>query len=351
VRWVRVEAPPRAEADRLDRAMTDLRYRVRAAAGWPVHVTPTPDVDSLAVRVWSMRVAPLEPLLGGIRELVVVSPTLHWGLPLELLRDDSGRWLADRFTISYAPSAVLSVLGRSRPAPADDPRRWSALLVGSPGPGPAGAAGGGLPGIRREIENVRSRIADARVLVGAAATEAALTRLRSGRALEHFDLVHIAAHQDADSRFPRQTALLLADAAAAGPGVPPLQVDSTDGRITPDEVAGWRLRARLAMMASCQSMGYPTTRSEGTVGLGQALMEAGARSIVVSAWPVEDRATELLVERFYEELIPRAGRGRTIAEALRAARRHVREWRAPDGSQPYLHPAYWAGFIVYGDPG
>ncbi|MCA9754110.1 MAG: CHAT domain-containing protein, partial [Gemmatimonadetes bacterium] len=38
------------------------------------------------------------------------------------------------------------------------------------------------------------------------------------------------------------------------------------------------------------------------------------------------------------------------AEALAAARTELRDLRDPDGSFPFRHPVYWAGFIVLGDP-
>jgi CHAT domain-containing protein len=87
--------------------------------------------------------------------------------------------------------------------------------------------------------------------------------------------------------------------------------------------------------------------SQGFLGLQQALLRAGARSVLVSTWPVEDRATALLMREFYGRLSGGAGRARALQEAQRAVRTH----RAPDGSRPWAHPAYWAGFTLIGDPG
>jgi CHAT domain-containing protein len=90
--------------------------------------------------------------------------------------------------------------------------------------------------------------------------------------------------------------------------------------------------------------------SQGWLGLQQALLRAGARSVLVSAWRVEDRAGALLMREFYARLSPGSG-GEERARALRDAQQVVRHYRAPDGSQPYAHPAYWAGFTLIGGPG
>jgi CHAT domain-containing protein len=56
------------------------------------------------------------------------------------------------------------------------------------------------------------------------------------------------------------------------------------------------------------------------------------------------------MREFYARLSPGSG-GEERARALRDAQQVVRHYRAPDGSQPYAHPAYWAGFTLIGGPG
>src|SRR5262249_25572727 len=119
---------------------------------------------------------------------------------------------------------------------------------------------------------------------------------------------------------------------------------------------------------------------EGYLGFAQALLLAGARSVVLSLWKVDDTATALLMIRFYENLLgKRDGRAgsvsdRSKAEALREAKHwlrnltadEVQQWAAalPAGergerarppaarsaARPYAHPYYWAAFILIGGP-
>jgi CHAT domain-containing protein len=62
--------------------------------------------------------------------------------------------------------------------------------------------------------------------------------------------------------------------------------------------------------------------------------------VVVSLWSVDDRATAVLMERFYRGLLVE---GLPPAEALRQAQLAL--WRDPRWSDPF----YWAGFVIEGD--
>jgi hypothetical protein len=100
-------------------------------------------------------------------------------------------------------------------------------------------------------------------------------------------------------------------------------------------------------LATCLSQAGLFSASEGMLGLQQAFLEAGAQSVLVSLWPVDDRATFLLMREFYARLLDPA-RLESPCEALRGAQRAVRGWRDARGATPYAHPVYWAGFILVG---
>jgi CHAT domain-containing protein len=100
---------------------------------------------------------------------------------------------------------------------------------------------------------------------------------------------------------------------------------------------------------------------------------SGARSACLSLWKVDDTATALLMQRFYQNLLgSRAGLAQPLpkAEALAEAKAWLRTQsaaddpatrseprpsrKAPSPSRPAVtrfdHPYYWAGFILIGDP-
>ena len=149
------------------------------------------------------------------------------------------------------------------------------------------------------------------------------------------------------------------------------------GRLTAEEVLRtWNLNADLATLSACQTALGKYERGEGYVGFAQALFLAGARSLVLSQWSVDDEATALLMVRFYQNLLGKRGLKAPMpkAEALREAKEWLRQLtragagqelarlpqvrgairskaaapRGEDGS--YAHPYYWSGFILIGDP-
>jgi CHAT domain-containing protein len=62
--------------------------------------------------------------------------------------------------------------------------------------------------------------------------------------------------------------------------------------------------------------------------------------VLVSLWPVEDRATAELMRRFYREMLLN---GLPPSAALRAAQTDLKT--EPGWQAPY----YWAGFVLQGD--
>src|SRR5262249_42756547 len=155
-----------------------------------------------------------------------------------------------------------------------------------------------------------------------------------------------------------------------------------DGRITAEQIVRtWELDADLVVLSACESGLGRYAGGEGYLGFAQALFVKGAHSLVLSQWKVDDRATALLLTRFYQDLLGRrAGLTGPLAkaEALDEAKRWLRGLTAeevggalaaldrgpvrplakadapapvdrssapgPTGVRPYAHPYYWASF-------
>jgi CHAT domain-containing protein len=163
-----------------------------------------------------------------------------------------------------------------------------------------------------------------------------------------------------------------------------------DGRLTAEQIVRtWKLNADLVTLSGCATALGKESGGEGFLGFSQALFVAGARSLVLSLWDVEDTPSMLLMRRFYENLLGRFDEPRHVADetfaagtplhkvdALREAKIWLREltWdqlmqlereECLDTSRgraevmmvstsatdrPYEHPHYWAAFILMGDP-
>jgi CHAT domain-containing protein len=239
------------------------------------------------------------------------------------LTNDRGVALVERHTISYAPAlSVFRYTGAHRVRPGMPPgaAARSALIVADPLP-PADAGLDRLPGTLQEGRAVRQRIgdADALLLSGATATEAAVKRSAGSRRV-----LHLATHGLVSQQRPLASSLLFA------------QGEGDDGYLRADEVFGLTLNADLVVLSGC-STGLGRLSGEGMLGLTRSFFFAGAASLVVSYWDVSDAATTELMDRFYAAL----AQGRNKAEALRIAQIETRR-RHP-------HPALWAAFVLQGE--
>jgi len=103
------------------------------------------------------------------------------------------------------------------------------------------------------------------------------------------------------------------------------------------------------VLSACNTGLGRLREGEGIVGLTRAFLHAGASSVVVSLWKVEDQSTSLFMERFYQRL----KQGESKAEALRQAKLEVLhstiEMKAIGMQQSLASPFYWAPFILVGD--
>lgn len=120
-----------------------------------------------------------------------------------------------------------------------------------------------------------------------------------------------------------------------------------DGLLTMSEVSTLRLDADWVILSACNTAAGEGSSAEGLSGLARAFLFAGARSLLVSHWPVDDRMAAELTTRLVAGQTEAEGQSMTRAQALQTAMRDV--LRDAEGNS--LHPAYWAPFQIVGlDP-
>lgn len=164
---------------------------------------------------------------------------------------------------------------------------------------------------------------------------AVLERLRSGR----FDVVHYAGHAFFDPLDPSRSGILCADKRV----------------ISGPDLAGSSSLPSLMFFNACEAarvrkldLGEAPAHVDrrdgvrGVVSFAEALLRGGVKNYVGTYWPVGDGAAKLFAEVFYGDLLG----GRTVGEALKAARQKV---KSGDGLQRGSND--WADYIHYGDPG
>ena len=112
-----------------------------------------------------------------------------------------------------------------------------------------------------------------------------------------------------------------------------------DGILTAQEVSALDLSGLdLVSLSACQTAQGRIT-GDGVFGLQRGFKKAGAQSILMSLWKVDDEATSLLMTEFYQEWI---GRGKSKYEAFLSAKNAVRSHK----EKGWDNPKYWAAFIL-----
>lgn len=172
------------------------------------------------------------------------------------------------------------------------------------------------------------------VLLGSAATEASLKRLSKDGELQRASIVHFATHGLVPGDLPglSEPAIVLTPPAALA--------DDEDGLLTASEVAGLRLDADWVILSACNTAAGDGG-GEALSGLARAFFYAGARSLMVSHWPVDSDAAVRLTTGAVAAIEEDPSIGR--AEALRRAMLTQIE----RGGR-FADPAYWAPFSVIG---
>ena len=249
-----------------------------------------------------------------------------------------------------------------------------------------------LPGTRAEVEALRRLFGKEpafKLLFDSDASEQRLFALAEKRELAQYRYIHLATHGKVDNRLPLRSGVILSRDNLPDPGK---QLDAGlpifDGRLTAQEVLeNWHLDSELVTLSACQTALGTYLGGEGYVGFAQALLLSGSRGVCLSLWKVDDTATALLMERFYQNLLgKREGlkaplpKGLALAEAKAWLRQLPREQAVQrmallskgvargkgrkvqpllpelpaaegtkDRERPYAHPYYWAAFVLIGD--
>jgi CHAT domain-containing protein/tetratricopeptide (TPR) repeat protein len=140
--------------------------------------------------------------------------------------------------------------------------------------------------------------------------------------------------------------LLLSGLAFAGANRRKLaQGEADDGILTAQEVSSLDLSGlEWAVLSGCDTGVGDIRAGEGVFGLRRAFQVAGAGTVIMSLWPVEDESARVWMQALYAG---RLRRNLKTDDAVREACRSVlRERRAQARS---THPFFWAGFVAAGD--
>jgi CHAT domain-containing protein len=300
---------------------------------------------------------PLDRHLSSAQKLIIVADGALTYLPFETLvrnpkdaakTSASPLYLIERFAISYAPSA--SALAAIRAIEKETAKAAKGVMAfGDPvytNSQPSGKDANSanlnstnqaergfdyrqLPYTRTEVNEIVSLFPslERTVYLG---TEAREQKVKT-ESLDRYRYLHFAAHAMIDEDRPKRSGVVLSSESNS----------KEDGTLQMSEVMRLKLNADLVTLSACRTGLGKLLTGEGVIGLTRAFLYAGASSVVVSLWNVNDMATATLMKAFYGNL----KKGLSKDEALRQAKLELirgqkRVWR-----QPY----YWAPFVLIGE--
>ncbi len=251
-----------------------------------------------------------------------------------------------------------------------------------------------LPGTRYEVQRLAQLFqqakSPARLLLDSDASEQSLDQLNRAGELGRFRYLHFATHGISDANLQLRSRIILSRDRLSEPNNKlPSGLPAFDGELTAEKILrSWNLKADLVTLSACETALGQQAIGERHIGFAQTLLLAGARSVVLSLWKVDDSATALFMERFYQNLLgQREGLAKPMSKA--AALAEAKQWlrtlprqevlarvaalsggvsrgkgrpplprlaeppKVAEGEKdtpPFAHPYYWAAFVLFGDP-
>jgi len=208
----------------------------------------------------------------------------------------------EKSEISYAPSAAILQQCLER----GEHKLRRALLMG--------VSDEQTPRIADEIQSLSEVFDETKAFVGERATTEALRRNSAGA-----DVVHLACHGQFRSDNPLFSALRLAD-----------------GWFTVRDAYSLRLDNALITLSACETGANVVAPGDELIGLSRGFFSAGARSVLLSLWMVDDETTAQMMVDFYQE----TKTGRSLSASLRVAQLKMLEQKT--------HPFFWSPFVLLG---
>jgi len=346
------------EAAAIDKAVEDFRKAVA-----------DPDNDramDLGKALYDLTMAKVVPKLGGSTNILIAPDGALNVVPFSALVDEKKQFLIKKYTFTYLTSGRdllrLSIKTKAQGGGVvfADPK------FDSTSPTPDGGTTRGrrsadlrslkwvpLPGTGQEADALVHTMKGLKVYRGDQATEGALKGLHAPK------ILHLATHgfflpDEPPPPAADQMAANAPSAKSAGAdlyenpllrsglalaGANKLSSGNDDGVLTALEASGLDLwGTKLVVLSACETGVGKVSNGEGVYGLRRSLVIAGAESLVMTLWQVDDFATKDLMAGYYKKLA--AGKPRSAA---------LREIQLEISSQEkYAHPFYWASFLPAG---
>jgi CHAT domain-containing protein len=307
----------------------------------------------LAHKIYKAVWAPLEKEKKLPKNIIIIPDGNILNLPFDILVDEArekelfsvldpplynNNLLVKKYNFCYLPSANL-IKSFHKTGRADN-----VLLVASPkfkneykiGPKLLRRTGWSFDPLLysiAEVQSIKGLFEDYEILTGENATkEEVLARVGSS------NIIHFATHAFVDSAFDLFSGLVLTNSG-----------DSLDtGFLLGYEIDKLKLNSDLVTLSACESGRGKIVSSEGVMGLPRLFFGAGANSVLMTMWKIDDKQSAKFMPMFYKNIVQNK---MSKMEALGETKRAFLAQGSMQNGMYYSYPFYWAAFNLYGDGG
>ena len=264
--------------------------------------------------LYNLLIRPMEAVLeqNKIDTLVIIPDSSLRTIPLAALHDGK-QFLVSKYALATTPGLTLT---DARPLKKDNLK----VLVGGLTDGVQGFSP--LPNVAIEVDHIKKTYTSTVLMDKTYVTKNVETQLSK----TNFNVVHIASHAQFSS-IPEETFLLAYSDKFSMNRLESL-MGQTKFRDDPVE---------LLTLSACQTAAGDERAALGLAGIA---IKAGARSALATLWYINDKASSILVSRFYDKLrIDNLSKAKALQRAQLALMEDKR----------YQHPSYWSPFLLIGN--
>jgi tetratricopeptide (TPR) repeat protein len=339
--------------------------------------------------LFDLLIKPVEKNIADKKKLIIIPDGVTGLIPFEILIDEEGKYLVEKYDVTYAPSIqVLDFLDNRNLGD----RKKTMLAFGgaiydeitydtdriennkqliflkkntlfnldvtrsirdaytSLGKGDWS----NLPGTLDEVDAIAGIVKGTSVFTGSTVNEQNIKNMSENGELEKYKILHFATHGLTVPEFPELSAIVLSQFQE--------EQENQDGFLRVDEILKLKIKADFVNLSACETGLGKIYGGEGVVGLARSFLLAGANSVSASLWSVEDSSTSKFMVGVYQLV---KEKGLTYAKAMNEMKRaFIRgqvsvdefdlsrgiEIGNPTNAKPnkLSHPFYWAPFVYYG---
>ena len=259
-------------------------------------------------------ISPVKSFIKGTKLIIVPQRCLFFA-PFSSFIDENGCFLSEKYQIQIIPS--IHVLAMSIQSSSGMPVGGS-LFVGDPEVQLAGLSR--LPCAAEEVQYLASLL-DSKPLLGPMATKSKVLEL-----MPEASIIHVAAHGDEETGH-----IFLAPEAS--------KATTHQALLTQSDILKCKLTARLVVLSCCDTGKGKVVSSEGVLGTARSFLGAGASSVVVTLWRINDKFTKKFMTAFYEKILE----GKSTCLALKETMNEFQR------SGEYKSFMFWAAFEIMGE--